>query len=435
MTGCNWLAATGVRATAVVRLLAAGAEFAAFCFGHKTTERNTSPVAGNPGSAQAHRTDLGTRRWRHGGAQPSATSGADPRFSRKGVVVAGTHGALLRNKGGAYFVGHRPEGLVLAIRQLRPRRLAAFGSAYWILELPEGEPLPRVGNHLVVVRPNLIGMPGRLVMCATPIGNLDDAGPRLAKVLSAASIIYAEDTRRSRVLLRRLGVDVPTRSFFVGNEQSRAAELANRLRDGDDVALITDAGTPSISDPGLSAVQAAITVGAVVTVVPGASAITAALTVSGLPADRFVFEGFLPRKVGRRESRLKQLAFEDRTMVLFAVPSRVVADLTAAAEAFGEQRDVVVCRELTKLHEEVFRGTLASALARWTDEVEPRGEFTLVIAGASAAMDQVDSLLADVIHRTEAGDSLSVAVRDVADISGASRRALYEYALRARDDV
>lgn len=278
-------------------------------------------------------------------------------------------------------------------------------------------------------------MPGRLVICATPIGNLDDAPTRLATVLNGVSVVYVEDTRRSAVLLRRLGVDVPMRSFFVGNEASRAVELADRLRDGHDVALITDAGMPSITDPGLSAVRAAVEAGAEVTVVPGASAVTAALAVSGMPADQFVFEGFLPRKAGRRAARLEYLAPETRTMVVFAAPPRVAADLAAAAAHFGEGRRVVVCREMTKAHEEVYRGTLLSAATRWADEVEPRGEFTLVVAGAPPTEPEFDQLLVDVSEYTDAGKSLSAAVREVAQASGVSRRELYERALRSRDGV
>ena len=277
-------------------------------------------------------------------------------------------------------------------------------------------------------------MPGRLVICATPIGNLDDAPPRLAAALAKVAVIYAEDTRRSRTLLDRIGVDVPMRSFFVGNERSRAKELAERLLRGDDVALVTDAGTPSIADPGMSAVRAAVGVGAKVTVVPGASAVTAALAISGLPADRFVFEGFLPRKAGPRATLLSLLADEERTIVLFAAPSRVHTELAEMAAALGEDREIAVCRELTKAHEEVFRGPLSAAVAHFS-EGAVRGELTVVVSGATRAEPPLDALLAEVTAFTDAGASLSTAVRDVAATSGASRRALYEYALRSRDAV
>lgn len=169
-------------------------------------------------------------------------------------------------------------------------------------------------------------MPGTLILCATPIGNLGDAPPRLGEALTSASVVYAEDTRRSRVLLRHLGVDRPLRSFFVGNEATRSEELAGRLQRGETVALVTDAGTPAVADPGFTAVRAAIEVGAEVTVVPGPSAVTAALAVSGLPTDRFVFEGFLPRSGKERRSRLESLAVESRTTILFAAAGRLVDD-------------------------------------------------------------------------------------------------------------
>ena len=276
-------------------------------------------------------------------------------------------------------------------------------------------------------------MPGRLILCATPIGNLDDASPRLAAALASADVVYAEDTRRSRVLLERLGVSAVVRSYFVGNERSRSAELGARLEDGETVALITDAGTPAIADPGLSAVRAAVEADADVTVVPGPSAVTAAVAVSGLPGDRFVFEGFLPRKAGARSRRLEELAHETRTLVLFAAPSRVAEDLGAIAGSFGADREVVVVRELTKVHEEIYRGTAEQTARRWSDEVEPRGEFTLVVAGAPNEERPVDQLLAEVDVGVAKGRSLSEVVREVAETAGVSRRVLYEAALRTRD--
>ena len=278
-------------------------------------------------------------------------------------------------------------------------------------------------------------MPGRLILCATPIGNLEDAPPRLASELAEADIVYAEDTRRTRVLLQHLGIDADVRSYFVGNEHARAIELGRRLGDGETAVLVTDAGMPGIADPGLSAVQAAIEAGVEVTVVPGASAVTAALAVSGLPADRFVFEGFLPRKPGQRARRLGALSEEPRTIVFFAAPSRVAEDLTAIAAAFGGDRRVAVARELTKLHEEVFRGTAMEAARRWTEDIAPRGEFTLVVEGALMPSRGIDELVSEVGVAVEAGHRLSAAVKDVADRSGTSRRVLYEAALKARDDA
>ena len=278
-------------------------------------------------------------------------------------------------------------------------------------------------------------MPGRLILCATPIGNLGDAADRLGDELRKVDVVYAEDTRRSRVLLGRLGVEKPLRSYFVGNEQSRADELGSRLLAGDDVALLTDAGTPGIADPGLTAVRAAIEVGADVTIVPGPSAVTAALAVSGFPADRFVFEGFVPRKGGARRRSLYAMVGEPRTMVFFAAPSRLAADLEALASALGGERRIVVARELTKAHEEIFRGSLSEAATRWSAEVEPRGEFTLVVAGAAEPAPPVENLLREVGDAVASGSNLSEVVRNIATTHGVSRRELYEAALRDRDDA
>ena len=272
-------------------------------------------------------------------------------------------------------------------------------------------------------------MAGTLILCAGPIGNLADAPPRLAEALASADIVLAEDTRRARVLLDHLGIDRPLRSYFVGNEAERAGELRERLAAGQTVALVTDAGTPGIADPGLSAVRAAVEAGARVTGVPGPSAVTLAVAVSGLPGDRFAFDGFLPRKGGRRAERLASIAREPRTVVLFAAPARLAADLADLASAAGGDREVVVCRELTKLHEEIWRGTLAGAAAEWAGR-EVRGEVTLVLAGApatepdpAAALEHVEALIAD-------GVPLAEAVRQVADLTGVGRRDLYEAAIR-----
>lgn len=272
-------------------------------------------------------------------------------------------------------------------------------------------------------------MAGRLIICATPIGNLEDVSPRLRSAIEESEFVYAEDTRRSRVLLEALGVNRPLRSYFTGNEAARSKELATRLAAGAVIALVTDAGTPAIADPGYSAVRAAIEAGAEVTVVPGPSAVTAALAVSGLPTDRFVFEGFLPRKKGLRAALFEDLAVEPRTIVLFASPGRVAADLSDLAEHLGPERPVTVARELTKAFEEVWRGTLDGAVARWTT-TSPRGEFTLVVAGAPADTVDLGAALDRVEALQEEGTSLSEAVRSVAAESGMRRRTLYEAALR-----
>jgi 16S rRNA (cytidine1402-2'-O)-methyltransferase len=196
---------------------------------------------------------------------------------------------------------------------------------------------------------------GRLILCAGPIGNLGDAAPRLGEALREATLIYAEDTRRARILLDHLGVTTPVRSYFVGNEAERAVELQDRLAGGEVIALLTDAGTPGIADPGLTAVRA-VAAGAEVTAVPGPSAVTMALAVSGESADRFVFEGFLPRKGEERASRVAAIAAETRTVVFFASPERLVADLADLAGQHPGSRSCVVARELTKLHEECGGG-------------------------------------------------------------------------------
>ena len=275
-------------------------------------------------------------------------------------------------------------------------------------------------------------MPGLLILCATPIGNLGDAPPRLRKAIAGADVVYAEDTRRSRKLLDALGVDHDLRSYFAGNEAVRSSELAGHLGEGATVVLLTDAGTPSISDPGVSAVQAAVSVGADVTVVPGPSAVTAAVAVSGLPSERFVFEGFLPRKGGERSARLAALAGEARTVILFAGKGKVGRDLSDLADVLGGDRRVVVARELTKLHEEVWRGTLSAAASRWSEDVAPRGEFTLVIAGAVESQPEPSALLEAVADLESAGVSRSEAVREVASLHGVSRRELYEMVIKGR---
>lgn len=274
-------------------------------------------------------------------------------------------------------------------------------------------------------------MPGTLILCASPIGNLADAPPRLAEALASADLVYAEDTRRARILLGHLGVSRPVRSYFVGNEAERAAELAGRLADGGTVALLTDAGVPTISDPGLSAVRAALEAGAVVTGVPGPSAVTLAVAVSGFPADRFAFEGFLPRRGKPRAERLAVLAGEARTLVVFCSPGRLVADLADLGASLGGSRRCVVCREMTKLHEEIWRGTLADAGQHWL-ESPARGEVTLVVEGAPQAAPDLAAALAQVGELVASGSALSTACRVVAGERGIRRRALYEAAMARR---
>lgn len=275
-------------------------------------------------------------------------------------------------------------------------------------------------------------MTGRLVLCGTPIGNLGDATARLATALAAADVIFAEDTRRTATLLRHLGVERPMRSYFAGNEAKRAAELRERLEGGEAVALVTDAGMPTVSDPGLSAVRIALAAGAELSVIPGPSAVSAALAVSGLASERFVFEGFLPRKGGDRKRRLADIASEQRTVVVFSAPSRVGRDLEDLAKVLGDGRQIAVTRELTKLHEEIWHGTLFDAMRRWPSRSTALGEFTLVIAGANPAVADPGVLLSEVDAAEEEGSSRSDAVRAVAQKHGVSRRKLYDAAIRGR---
>jgi 16S rRNA (cytidine1402-2'-O)-methyltransferase len=221
---------------------------------------------------------------------------------------------------------------------------------------------------------------GSLYVISTPIGNLGDISARAAKILEGVDAVAAEDTRTSRVLLDSLGITRPMVSFHSYNEQRRTPELIERMRAGDTIGLITDAGTPGISDPAYVLVRDAIEAGIRVIPVPGASALLAALVASGLPMDRFVFEGFLPLKKGRK-TRLEKIAAEEKTVVLYESPHRLQRTLRELQAAMGERR-VAVARELTKKFEEIFRGTLAQAAVRFAEK-EPRGEFVIVIEGSS----------------------------------------------------
>jgi 16S rRNA (cytidine1402-2'-O)-methyltransferase len=223
---------------------------------------------------------------------------------------------------------------------------------------------------------------GVLTLAAVPIGRADDASPRLAAELARATIIAAEDTRRVRWLASSLDITLRARivSYYDAVETRRAAELLQTLQAGQDVLLVTDAGTPGISDPGYRLVAAAAAAGIRVTALPGPSAVTTALAVSGLPTDRFCFEGFPPRRAGERQRRFAELAEDRRTQVYFESGRRLAATLTELAASHGEDRQAVVCRELTKTHEEIVRGTLAD-LADWAGSGPVRGEITLVVAG------------------------------------------------------
>lgn len=273
---------------------------------------------------------------------------------------------------------------------------------------------------------------GVLVLAATPIGDVADASPALLRALTTADVIAAEDTRRLRDLARRLGITLTARlvSYFDGNEASRVEVLLDALRAGDTVVVATDAGMPSVSDPGFRVVQAAIADGVRVTAVPGPSAVLTALAVSGLPTDRFCFEGFLPRKAGERRRRLAGLASEERTMVFFEAPHRLGDFLADAAAALGTDRPGAVCRELTKTYEEVVRGGLGE-LAAWA-QGDVRGEVTVVVAGAVHAIVEESDAVAQVLGRVADGARLKEAVAEVAGATGWSKNDLYEAALAAR---
>ena len=274
--------------------------------------------------------------------------------------------------------------------------------------------------------------PGVLVLAATPIGDPRDAAPRLAQEIATADVVAAEDTRRLSRLCAALGISPggSVLSYHEHNEASRTADLLERLVAGDRVVVVTDAGMPSVSDPGYRLVSAAIEAGVRVTCVPGPSAVLMALAVSGLPVDRFAFEGFPSRKAGERLRALQALAGERRTMIFFEAPHRLDATLAAMATAFGDDRPAAVCRELTKTYEEVRRGGLR-ALAGWAAE-GVRGEITIVVGGAPEVAADPDSALRAVQERVAAGERLKDVTADVAAATGLSRKELYNAALAAR---
>ncbi|MGV9244528.1 16S rRNA (cytidine(1402)-2'-O)-methyltransferase [Streptomyces sp. NPDC003710] len=278
--------------------------------------------------------------------------------------------------------------------------------------------------------------PGTLVLAGTPIGDISDAPPRLAEELATADVIAAEDTRRLRRLTQALGVQPAGRvvSYFEGNESARTPELVEALVGGARVLLVTDAGMPSVSDPGYRLVAAAVEKDVRVTAVPGPSAVLTALALSGLPVDRFCFEGFLPRKAGERLSRLRDVAGERRTLVYFEAPHRLEATLAAMAEAFGAERRAAVCRELTKTYEEVRRGPLGE-LAEWAAE-GVRGEITVVVEGAgeqTAGELDAAELVRRVRVREEAGERRKEAIAAVAAAAGLPKREVFDAVVAAKN--
>lgn len=278
--------------------------------------------------------------------------------------------------------------------------------------------------------------PGTLVLAGTPIGDVADAPPRLAAELESADVVAAEDTRRLRRLTQALGVQVGGRvvSYFEGNESARTPELVEALVGGARVLLVTDAGMPSVSDPGYRLVAAAVEKDIRVTAVPGPSAVLTALALSGLPVDRFCFEGFLPRKAGERLSRLREVADDRRTLVYFEAPHRIDDTLVAMAEAFGDERRAAVCRELTKTYEEVKRGSLKE-LAEWAAD-GVRGEITVVVEGApekSTGDLGPDELVRRVRVREEAGERRKEAIAAVAADAGLPKRDVFDAVVAAKN--
>lgn len=273
---------------------------------------------------------------------------------------------------------------------------------------------------------------GRLVLVATPIGHLGDLSPRAAETLAAADAVACEDTRRTGRLYDLAGIARPRRLIVVNDHtEARArADVIAVLDGGGTVAVVTDAGTPAVSDPGERLVRAAVRAGHEVTVVPGPSAAVAALVVSGLPTGRFCVEGFLPRSGSGRTERLGEVAAERRTTVLFEGPHRLARTLADLAEACGPDRRVAVARELTKVHEEVWRGTLAEA-ARWAAEEPPRGEVTLVLEGAPGPPEPTGADVEDALRaRLDSGVDRKQAVADVARALGVPKREVYDVGVR-----
>lgn len=272
-----------------------------------------------------------------------------------------------------------------------------------------------------------------LILAATPIGNLSDASPRLVEHLVGSKFIAAEDTRTLFKLAQALGIKINARLFSLHdhNERERLEQLVEVARDND-LLLVSDAGMPTVSDPGFNLVRACAEVGVEVTIVPGPSAVLSALAVSGLPTDRFTFEGFMPRKDGERRTLFEELLRERRTMIFFESPHRLLESLEAAADVFGADRKASISRELTKKFEHTERATLAE-LVDWAKS-EPKGEFVVVIAGAGAPVRKIEELVEDVLVLVASGERLKDAVNQIAELSKVSKSELYQLSLDARKD-
>jgi 16S rRNA (cytidine1402-2'-O)-methyltransferase len=272
-----------------------------------------------------------------------------------------------------------------------------------------------------------VSVDGTLLVVATPIGNLGDLSERAAETLRTVDLVLAEDTRRTGRLLAHVGSEVPQRSLHDHNERDRIAEVLDQLAGGARIALVSDAGTPTVSDPGYRLLAACAEAGVRIEPIPGASALLAALVASGLPTDRVAFEGFLPRKGAARTRRLAELAGESRTFVLFVAPHRAGADLRDLAAACGDERPAALCRELTKRYEETLRGGLAELATRTQDGL--RGELTLVVAGAPAPEPEelsAEDLVARVRELVATGSTKKTAIAEVAAATGTARREVYQ---------
>jgi 16S rRNA (cytidine1402-2'-O)-methyltransferase len=273
---------------------------------------------------------------------------------------------------------------------------------------------------------------GTLYVVATPLGNLEDITFRAVRTLSEADVIACEDTRRTVKLLNRYEIRSPLFIYHDYNKERAGAQLLGRLKEGNNVALVSDAGTPGISDPGYEMVREAIAAGIHVEIVPGPSALVASLVVSGLPTDHFVFEGFLPARREKRRKSLQQLASEARTLVLYESPNRLPAFLADAAEILGGERRACIVRELTKVHEEILRGTLDELSGEIGGRESVLGEVTVVIGGASRKVElSVEEIVASALEGSATGTSRDLA-REIAERTGLSRKEVYAEVLRQR---
>lgn len=275
---------------------------------------------------------------------------------------------------------------------------------------------------------------GSILLAATPIGDTNDASARLVRALGEADLVAAEDTRKLLKLATRLGVRIngDIKSLHEHNENERVEQLLHRAEDGERILIVSDAGMPTISDPGYRVVNEAAKRGIPVSALPGPSAVLTALSISGLPTDRFTFEGFIPRKQGEKERRLEELKSEPRTMVFFDSPKRIHENLTDMANMFGGARKAVLCRELTKTYEEIIRSDLNHLIYATRDDV--KGELTLVVAGADPNDKNAEDYVAKVITLTEGGMKLKAAAKLVSEETGVRKNELYRAALARKPE-